>query len=124
LRSNSIRGELYTVQNYNFACCFYGCETWPVTLREEQRLRVFENKVLRKMLVPKRAEVVRDWERVRNEEPNNLYCSSNIIRVIKSRIMRWAKHVARMGTGEGRMGVWWENLRERDHLEDLGGMGK
>jgi len=57
-----------------------------------------------------------------NEELDNLYCSSNIVRMIKSRTVRWARHVARMGKGGVRTGVWWENLRERDHLEDLGEM--
>jgi hypothetical protein len=83
---------------------------------------LFENRVLRKMFVPKRSEVTGEWERVHNEELDNLDCSSNIIRVIKSKIKKWARHVARMGTGEVRTGVWWENLRERDHLEDFGGM--
>jgi len=76
------------------------------------------------MFVPKRSEVTGEWERVHNEELDNLYCSSNIIRVIKLRIMSWARHVARMGTGEVRTGVWWENLRERDDFEDFGGMGR
>ena len=62
--------------------------------------------MLRKMFVPKRAEVTGEWERVHNEEPDYLYCSSNIIRVIKSRIMGWARHVARMGTGEVRIGCF------------------
>jgi len=57
------------------------------------------------MSVPERAEIIGEWERVHNEEPDNLNCSSNIIRVIKSRI-RWARHVARIGRGEVRAGVW------------------
>jgi len=84
---------------------------------------VFEKKVLRKVFVPERAEVTGEWERVHNEKSDNLYCSLNIIRLIKSRI-RLARHVARIGRGEVRAGVWRENLRERDHLEDLGGMRK
>jgi hypothetical protein len=66
-------------------------------LREEQRLRVFENRVLRRIFGPKRDEVTGDWRRLHNEELNDLYSSPNIIRVIKSRRMRWAGHVARMG---------------------------
>jgi hypothetical protein len=79
----------------------YGCETWSLTLREEQRLRVFENRVLRRILGPKRDEATGEWRRLRNEELDDLYSSPNIIRVIKSRRMRWAGHVARMGEGRG-----------------------
>jgi hypothetical protein len=75
----------------------YGCETWPLTLREEQRLRVFENRVLRRIFGPKGDEAMGDWRRLHNEELNDLYSSPNIIRVIKSRRMIWAGHVARMG---------------------------
>jgi len=94
----------------------YGCETWSLTLREEPRLRVSENKALR-IFGPKRDEVTRDWRKLHNGELNNLYCSSNIVRVIKSR-MRWAWHVARMGRGAYRVLVG--NLRERGHLEGRG----
>jgi hypothetical protein len=79
----------------------YGCETWSLTLREEQRLRLFENRVLRGILGPKRDEATREWRRLHNEELNDLYSSPNIIRVIKSRRMRWAGHVARMGEKGG-----------------------
>ena len=75
----------------------YGCGTWSLTLREEHRLRVFENMVLRRIFGPKRDEVTGDWRKLHNEEFNDLYCSPNIVRVIKSRGMRWAGHVARMG---------------------------
>ena len=77
----------------------YGCETWSLTLREEPRLRVFENRVLRRIFGTKRDEVIGEWRKLRNEERNDLYCSSSIVRVIKSRRMRWAGHVARMGEG-------------------------
>ena len=76
----------------------YGCETWSLTLREERGPRVFENRVLRRIFGPKRDEVTEEWRKLHNEELNDLYCSPNIVRVIKLKIMRWAGHVARMGT--------------------------
>jgi hypothetical protein len=75
----------------------YGCETWYLTLREEHRLRVFENGVLRRIFGPKRDEVTGGWRKLHNEELHNLYSFPSIIRMIKSRRMRWAGHVARMG---------------------------
>jgi len=79
----------------------YGCETWSLTLREERKLRVFENKVLRRIFGPRRDEVTGDWRRLHNEELNDLYSSPNIVLVIKSRRMRWTGHVARMGEERG-----------------------
>ena len=78
----------------------YGCETWSMTLREERKLRVFENMVLR-IFGPRREEVTGEWRRLHNEELNDLYTSPNIVRVIKSRRMGWAGHVARMGEERG-----------------------
>jgi len=86
-------------------------------LREERRLWLFENGVLRRIFGPKRDDVTWKWRKVHNEEPDNLYSSPNIIRVIKLRRMTWAGHVARMGRGEAYTGLWWGNLRERDNLE-------
>jgi hypothetical protein len=75
----------------------YECETWSLTLREERRLRVFENRVLRRVFGPKGDEVTGEWRKLRNEELNDMYSLPNIVRVVKSRRMRWAGHVARMG---------------------------
>jgi hypothetical protein len=75
----------------------YGCETWSLTLREEHRLKVFENRVLRRIFGPKRDEVTRERRKLHNEELRDLYSSPSIIRIIKSRSIRWAGHVARMG---------------------------
>ena len=102
----------------------HGCETWSLTLREERRLRVFENRVLSRIFGPKRDEVTEEWRKLHNEELNDLYCSPNIFRVIKSRRMRWPGHVARMRKGEVYTGFWWGNLRERDHLGDPGVDGR
>ena len=73
----------------------------PLTLREERKLRVFENMVLRRIFGPRRDEVTGEWRILHNEELNDVYCSPNIVRVIKSRRMRWAEHVARMGEERG-----------------------
>jgi hypothetical protein len=77
-----------------------GYETWSLALGEERRLRIFENSVLRKIFGPKREED-RSWRKLHNDELHSLYSSPNIVRVIKSRRMRWAGHVARMGEGRG-----------------------
>ena len=74
----------------------YGYETWSLILREEHRLRTFENMVLRRIFGPRRVEVMGEWRKL-----HDLYCSPNIVRVIKSRRMRWAGHVARMGEERG-----------------------
>jgi hypothetical protein len=75
----------------------YGCETWSLMLRKEHRLRMFENRVLRSIFGPKRDEVTGEWRKFHTEELCDLYSSSSIIRIIKSRrMMRWAGHVVRM----------------------------
>ena len=79
----------------------YGCETWSLTLRKERRLRVFENRVLRRVFGSKRDEVTGEWRKLNIEELRDLYSLPNIVRVVKSRRMRWAGHVARMWEGRG-----------------------
>ncbi|PSN53750.1 hypothetical protein C0J52_02215 [Blattella germanica] len=117
----------------------YGCETWTLTLREEKRLRVFENKVLRKIFGPKRDEETGEWRRLHNTELKDLYGKPDIVRKIKSHRLRWAGHVARMGDERGvrrilegktegqrpvgRLRMKWENninhdLREVDYTWD------
>jgi hypothetical protein len=88
--------EIKIYRTITLPVVLYGCETWSLTLREEHRLRVFENRVLRRIFGPKRDEVIREWRRLHNDELYDLYSSPNIIRVIKSRRMKWAGHVACM----------------------------
>ena len=91
--------KVQDIWNHNFASCLYGCKNWSLKLWEERKLRVFENKVLRRIFRLRRDEVTGEWMRLHNEEINDLYCSPNIVRVIKWRRMRWAGHVAHMGLG-------------------------
>jgi len=88
----------------------YGCENSSLALRGERKVRVFENMVLRRIFGTRRDEVAGEWRRLHNEELNDLYSSPTIVRVIKSRRMRWTGHVARMGEERG----------ERDQWGDLG----
>jgi len=91
-----------------------------ITLKEERRLRASENRVLRRIFGPKGDKVTWEWIKLQNEELDDLYFSPNIVREIKSRIMGWARHVARTGRGQLHTGFSWGNLKERDHLEDPG----
>ena len=102
----------------------YGCETWSLTLREERRLRVFENRVSRRVFGPKRDEVTGEWRKLHNEKLIYLCSSPNFVWGIKSRKVRWVGHVARMGERRGYTGFWWGNLREGGHLGDQGLDGK
>jgi hypothetical protein len=94
LLSENIKIKVYII--ITVLVVLYGCETWYLTLREERRIRVFENRALWRKCGPKRDEVT--WElRQHNEELIDLYSSPNIVRVFKSRRMRWAGHVTRVG---------------------------
>ena len=97
LLSKKLKIEIY--RTIILPVVLYGCETWSLTLREERRLRVFEYRVLRRVFGPKRDEVTGEWRKLHNEELSDLYSLPNIMRVVKSRRMRWAGHVARMGEG-------------------------
>jgi PAS domain-containing protein len=99
----------------------HGCETWSLILREECRLRVFENRVLRRIFGSKRGEVTGEWRKLLDEELNDLYSFPNIIRVIKLRRVRWVGHVVRMGERRGAYRVLMTELRDQreiNHLED------
>jgi hypothetical protein len=98
----------------------YGCETWSLIFREEHRLRVFENRVLRIIFGPKRDEVTREWRKLHNEDLNDLYSSQNIVR--GDQIENGMGGAFSTYVGEKRF--WWGNLRERDHLEDPGVGGR
>jgi hypothetical protein len=99
LQSKNVKIKIY--RTIILPVVLNGCESWSLTLREECRLRVFENKVLRRIFGPKRDEVTGEWRRLHNKELYAVYYSPNIIRVIKSRRLRWAGHVARMGERRG-----------------------
>jgi len=95
------RKVLHIVKSILKSRVLYGCETWSLKLREERRLRVSENRVLRRVFEPKRDEVTGECRKLHNEDLRDLYFLPNIVRVVKSRRMRWAGHVARMGDGRG-----------------------
>jgi hypothetical protein len=95
LLSRNVKVKIY--KTVILPVVLYGCETWSLTLREEHRLRGFENRVLRRIFGPKRDEVTAEWRNLHNDELHNLYSSPDIIKKVKSRRMRWAGHVARLG---------------------------
>jgi hypothetical protein len=99
LISKNVKIKIY--RTITLPVVLYGCESWSLTLREECRLRVFENRVQRRIFGPKRDEVTGEWRRLHSKELYALYSSPNIIRVIKSRRLRWARHVACMWERRG-----------------------
>jgi len=98
--------------------------TWSLTLREECGLRVFENRVLRRIFGPKKDKGTGEWRKICNEELNELYPSPNIVRVIKLRRMGRVRRAARMGRVDAYTGFWRENLMERDDLKGPGVDGR
>ena len=104
LLSSSLLSKNLKIKIYR-TVILHGCETWSLTLREERRLRVLENRVMRRMFGLKRNKVTGEWRKLHNEELNDIYCSPNIVRVIKSRRMKWEGHVASMGERRGVFGV-------------------
>jgi hypothetical protein len=94
----------------------YGCESWSLTLREEHRLRLFENRLLRRIFRPKRDEATGEWRRLHNEELNDLYSSPNTIRVIKSGRMTWVGHAARMGEGRRAYRILVKEMEKKFHI--------
>jgi hypothetical protein len=118
LMSNEFLNEVRT-QCHIMSCHVQGCETWSLTLREEHRLRVFENRVLRRIFGTKRDEVTGDWRKLHNEELHNLFSFPSIIRMVKSRRMRWPRDVARMAKrSKMHVGDLWLSQKERDHKEN------
>jgi hypothetical protein len=116
LLSKNVKIRIY--KNIILPEVLYGCETWSLILREEYRLRVFENRVLRRIFGPRRDDVTVEWRKLHNKELHNLYSSPSIIRMVTSRRMKWAANVARRGRTGIHVGYWLESQRERDRYED------
>ena len=118
LLSKNLKNKIY--RTIILPVVLYGCEAWSLTLREERKMRVFENMVLRRIFGPRSDEVTEEWRRLHNEELNDLYSSPNIVRVIKSRrrdrLGMWRVRVRRGWC----IGSLWGNRRERDHWGGLG----
>jgi hypothetical protein len=113
LLSKNIKIRIY--ETIIFPVVLYGCETWFLTLREEHRLGVFENRVLSRIFGSKRDEVTGEWRELHNEELHDLYSSPSLITKIKSRRLRWVGHVTRIGKKGNAYRFLWENQREGGH---------
>jgi len=111
LLSKNIKIKIY--RTVILPVALYGCEAQSLTLREERRLRMFENRVLRRIFEPKKNEVTVEWRKLHNEELSDLCSSLSMVQVIKSRRMRWAGYVAHMGERRGvYLAFWWGNQPE------------
>jgi hypothetical protein len=119
--SRNLKVRIY--ETINLPVVLYGCKTWSLTLREKHRLRVFENRVLRRIFEPKRDEVTTEWRKSHNGKLHNLYSPPDIWQ-IKSRGMRWAGHVAHMEEGRNMYRVLMGKPEGRNHLEDRGINGR
>ena len=111
--------KIKTFRTIILSVVLFGCETWSLTLREEHRLRVLENRLLRRIFVPKRDKVTKEWRNLHIEELN-LYSSPSIVQVIKLRRMKWAEHVAHMGE---RRGAYRVLVRKPEGKRPLGRLG-
>jgi hypothetical protein len=137
LLSRNVKVKIYKI--VILPVVLYGCETWSLTLREEHRLRMFEKRVLRRIFGPRRDEEMGEWRKLHKEEFHHLYSTPDTIRQVKSRRMRWAGHVARMGeerkvykvlvgNSEGRRPLgrprrrWEDGVRMDLRETDLGGV--
>jgi hypothetical protein len=121
LLSRNVKVKIYKSIILPVVLCW--CETWSITLREEHRLRLLENRVLRGIFGPKRDEVMGEWRKMHSGELHNLYSSPDIISQIKSRRMRWAGHVAHMGEGRNLCRVLMGEPEGKDRLKDQGVVG-
>ena len=131
LLSSSVLSENLKIKIYRtiiLPVVLYGCETWSLKLREECKLRLFEKRVLWRIFGPRRDEGTVEWRKLRNEVLNDPYSSPNFVRIVKSRRIKWAGHVARMGErrGEtvgkrllGRPRRRWEDIINMD-LQEVG----
>jgi len=113
----NVRNKIYRI--IIVPVVLYGCETWSLTLRGNRRMRMFENMVLRRIFGPRRDEETGEWRKLLNAKINDLYCLPNMFRVIKSRRMRWAPHVARMEKRRGLYSVLVGKLEGRRPLGRL-----
>jgi hypothetical protein len=115
LLSRNVKVKIY--KNIILLVVLYGCETWSLSLKEKYRLRVFENRVLGRIFGPKREEVTGEWRKLHSGELHNFYSSPNLIGHIKSRVMKWARHVACMGEGRNVYRVLVGKPEGKRHLE-------